>query len=118
MSDAQEPPKAAAQSGDLKINYVYPAEHHSGFANHFVVRQSAQGEFRLSFFEMREPIILGSKEERETKLAEFGQIDAFCVAEVVITKPRMVQVLAALIENLSKSPGKPEEKKTDASSNE
>lgn len=105
MSDERDTPEAAPASG-LQIRYVYPADHHSAFANHFVVHQNAFGEFRLSFFELREPIALGTPEERQKKLEEIGHVDAVCVGEVVITKPRMAQVLAAILENFSKSPGK------------
>lgn len=117
MSDAQDSPKAAPAS-DLQIRYVYPADHHSAFANHFVVHQNAFGEFRLSFFELREPIVLGTTEERQQKLKDVGHVDAVCVGEVVITKPRMAQVLAAILENFSKNPGKPAVKTEESPENQ
>lgn len=113
MSDEETTP--ASDASEITQRYIYPADHQPVFANQFVVQQNAAGEVRLSFFDVREPVIIGSTEERVRKFKEIGHVDAVCVAEVVVTKARMAQILAALLENLSKMPGKTPEKPAESS---
>lgn len=104
MPEANQQPVSESDGKFVAINHVFPAGHRSAFANHFVIQQNQAGEFKLSFFELDEPLILArTPEERQEKLDELTSVNAVCVATVVMTKARMAQVLKAIAENITKT---------------
>lgn len=108
---SEEQPK----SNVVDLRYIFPDEwQSSAFANHFVVQQTTAGEYRLSFFEIREPAqMMGCIENRQQKLEELGYAEATCVATLVMTKQRVLQMLAALAENVTKSAASKDAPKTE-----
>jgi len=88
------------ESGELRIEHVFPSDAPFRFANHFVVQFDHGAEYRLLFFEIEPPFVLGDQEEQQSKLQAMRKIEARCVARVIISAARMPEIAAAMLENL------------------
>jgi hypothetical protein len=77
------------------------------YATHMVV-QTIENEFKISFFEVKIPIIL-TDQDRE-KFNETRTMKADCIASVIITSDRLPRFLQALNEHLSKYMSEKEKK--------
>ncbi len=85
-------------SKSIKINWVYPPEMSSYFSDNFVV-QNQKDHFILSFFEVINPAILGSKEERQAQLEGLNDIDAKCISRIIVTPKKLKDIIDVLNEN-------------------
>jgi hypothetical protein len=104
MPASPNPTNSSDDVAVVEIKHVFPDGHRSLFSNHFVIQQNNVGEFKLSFFEVVEPLLADDNpSERAKKLAEIGHVDAKCVATIVMTKPRVIQVLKAIADNITKA---------------
>jgi hypothetical protein len=92
------------ESGEIRvgarIEWKIPEGMVAKYATHFVVQHSDQ-EFILSFFELQPPIILGPREEVETRAKEVTSVPAWCVARVTVTPARLEEIISVLQENLA-----------------
>lgn len=86
--------KALGKEPEIIIDRVIPDEMRSTFANHMVVQNAGFGEFHISFFEIRHPIVLGADDTE--KLKKSGSVRADCVARIVVTAERLQGFIAAL----------------------
>ena len=83
----------------VRVNHHYPESIDTKVANHFIIQHNLEG-FTLSFFEIRQPILLdGTKEERLAQLNELTEVDAKCVASLAITPSNMYEFMNAIQEN-------------------
>jgi hypothetical protein len=78
----------------LKIKYKTPDSLITRFASNMTV-QFIEDEFRVSFFELKPEVYLGSGEPP-------AEIDAECVSSVIITKSRMQKFINALQQQFDK----------------
>jgi len=88
-----------AEGAYLPIEWYFPEGLTSRYATNLVV-QLTEHEFTLSFFELRQPVVLGSPEERKAKLAQIHSVRAECVARVIVSAGRMPEFLGVLQKQL------------------
>jgi hypothetical protein len=71
------------------------------FANHFAVQSTLQGEFTILFFEVIAPLVISGGDPEETKRLVEGinEVEAKCVARIVVTKDRMNELARVLGEH-------------------
>ena len=93
----QEP---GATTREVSIRWNRHPEMRGTFANHMVV-QFDGNDFHLSFFELVLPIALAESPPGE----RVQQVDAQCVARIVINRNRMPAFLEALTNNVQRHLG-------------
>jgi hypothetical protein len=91
----QEPPKVR----ELPIEWHFPGDITSRYATNLVV-QSTEHEFTISFFEIRQPILLGSPEDRKIQLEQMKSVRAECVARIIVGAERMPEFVRVLQERV------------------
>lgn len=83
----------------VKINYHFPEDLNTYFVEN-IIAQHQPGFFILSFFETFLPPIVGeTPEDREKALEKLKEVDAKCVARLVVTPEKMNDIIEVLIEN-------------------
>lgn len=87
----------------LPIKRHVPPSMHGVFANHVVIRADP-ANFHLFFFDAQPPIGL-ELEVGEKKASELTEVDANCVARVVIPPYVMPGLIQALLGNMEKQKG-------------
>lgn len=87
------------KSVSIKINYKIPEDIQTHFSDNFVV-QHQKDHFILTFYEMIQPPILGSEEERLEQLSKIQQLDAKCISRIVVTPQKIEEIIKVLTENL------------------
>lgn len=84
----------------IRIERIYPANLQSHFVSNIVVQHQPDA-FILSFFEIWPPPILGeSEEEKQRELEALENVEARCVARLVVTPRKMREFLETMSENL------------------
>lgn len=83
----------------VPIKHVFPEGQGSLFSNHITVQHSNEGEFTISFFEVRQPLVLGEPEDVTKQWAEITTAEATCLARIVVSAARMPKLIGALITN-------------------
>jgi len=69
------------------------------FATNMVV-QTIENEFKVSFFELKQDIVL--REEDMKKMVKGGTVRADCIASIIITPDRMHKFIEAMTTQLTK----------------
>lgn len=87
------------QGVQVPLEFHFPPETISRYATHMLV-QHTDHEFIVSFFEIENPVLLGSDEARQEKLQHLDTVRAHCVARVIVAPERMHRFIAAMQENL------------------
>lgn len=82
----------------LPIEWYVPEDLKSQYATNMVIQHTDQ-EFLISFFEIKNPIIVGSDEEVMSKYQEIGKIKANCIARIIVTPDRMKEFIDILRAN-------------------
>lgn len=83
-------------SFELKVEHEVPADLGTTYANHLVVSRDKYGVF-LNFFEICPPIIVGTKQERESQYAATGgKVVAKCVARIAVSQSRIPGLIRTL----------------------
>lgn len=85
----------------LKINYQIPEDIETHFSDSFVV-QHQKDHFILTFYQLIQQPILGTEEERIAQLKNTKQIDAKCIARIVVTPQKIEDITRVLNENIEK----------------
>lgn len=86
----------------VTVNHVYPESLETKVPNHFVIQHDDE-TFTLSFFEIRQPMILGeTDEEKQEQIEALVEVEAKCVARLVLTPTRMYNFIAAAQENFER----------------
>jgi len=84
----------------VRIERIYPEDLQSHFVSNIVV-QHQPDVFILSFFEVWPPAILGdTDEEKQHALEAVDQVEAKCVARLVLTPSKMREFVETTTENL------------------
>jgi hypothetical protein len=78
--------------------FVVPASLSTQRVTRFVLQQQGADEFVLSFFEVRLPIIIGDKEERELQISAIDHVDEVCVGRFVLPAGRLVEMANLLVD--------------------
>lgn len=78
----------------LPIEWHIPDEIQSRYATNVII-QKLENEYRISFFEMLPPIILGDPSETAKKLKQYESIRANCVAQIIIAENKMPGLVKA-----------------------
>ena len=88
------------------------------FANHLVVHNTDEGEFFLSFFEVVQPVLLGTPDEQREQLESINEVKAKCVSRIVISADRVPGFIGAIAERYERyqhdqrSPQKPQRRRS------
>lgn len=86
----------------VPLKRKYPEDLESNFVSNIVV-QHQPDFFILSFFEVWPPPILGdTEEERQQALESIEEVEATCVARLVVTPGRMQQFIQVMSDNWEK----------------
>lgn len=84
----------------VRIDRVYPDTLQSHFVSTVVVQHQPDA-FILSFFEVWPPAVLGeTAEEKQRALESIENVEAKCVARLVLTPGKMREVVGIMTENL------------------
>lgn len=89
------------RTGIVPIEWHVPENIVSQYATNLVVQHS-EHEFRLYFFEIQPPLLLGTPEERQAKLEQIESVRAECVARIIVAAERMPEFVRVLQENLDR----------------
>ena len=73
----------------------------SQYSNHFAI-QHTEHEFIIYFFDLQEPLFLGSPEQIKEQAEDLEFVEAHCISKIVISQGRMETFLNAIIENFEK----------------
>src|SRR3954451_1647345 len=92
---AKRQPKVSAFEKVVKVEPVIPADVVSRYANIFSI-QLLEGNYVLSFFEARPPVILSAPETQAEVMAKVDSIPAECVARVIVPPSRIPEILRVL----------------------
>ena len=82
----------------VNLNWVFPSDLKSYFSDNFIV-QHQKDHFVLSFFEVIQPAILGTLEERKAQVQKIKQVDAKCIARILVTPEKMKDIVNVMNEN-------------------
>lgn len=85
----------------VRVRRKFPENLETHFANHTVAQFDAD-YFILSFFQAWPPIIMGTEEEKKEQLGQLEEIEAKCVARIVLTLDQMedyAESVAEILEN-------------------
>ncbi|MBI5291177.1 MAG: DUF3467 domain-containing protein [Chloroflexi bacterium] len=85
----------------IKVKFAFPDDLQSHFVTNFIIQHQPES-FVLSFFEVWPPAILGNEEEQRAAIESFEEIEAKCIARMVITPSKVKELLAALKDNVEK----------------
>jgi len=81
------------------IRWHIPKTIETKYATNMVI-QHTKGEFTISFFEIRAPIVLGTPEEQAEQLEKGDKVEARCVARIVVTPDRLPGFIKVMADNL------------------
>jgi hypothetical protein len=87
---------------EVTINHVFPEHIKSAYSNHVVVQHTPDGEFYISFFELKHQLLLGTLEEVVAQSRQLSSLDAECVARLVVPNEKIPEIANALLENYGK----------------
>ena len=82
----------------LPIEWYVPEGLPQLYANNIVI-QHTDSEFILSFFAAQLPFLLEEDPDLSTRLSQVETLRARCVAQIIISPPRMKGFLDALVRN-------------------
>ncbi len=85
----------------MSIEWHVPESVLPRYATNFVV-QATEHEFRLYFFDIRPPLIVGTPEEQRRKRRELQSVHAECVANLAIAPVRMAELVKLLSDYLKR----------------
>lgn len=93
---------------NIKINWIFPKEVETKFSNNLVVHYDTDSDvFHLSFFEIKNPLILETEEsERIKKLESINSVDAICISSIVVSSKKIGSYLNAIKNNVEKHTGR------------
>jgi Protein of unknown function (DUF3467) len=94
MSETEQERQEATEIS-LPVNWHFSEGLQSRYANNVLV-QIGQFEFIISFFEMQQPLLLGTPEENKAKLASIGEIQAECVGKIIVPHELVPAIISVL----------------------
>ena len=89
------------QGKPVKVHWDIPPDAVAQYTNNFVVQHTPDAFF-LSFFQIRQPIIIGTPEERKEQLDQIDSTTARFVTQVAMSPAQMAQLVKVLQGNLEK----------------
>lgn len=100
------PKKTSVQKHKLRlpIDWRIPDDMPGRYATNILV-QGNENEFIIYFFEISQPILLGSPEEQQEIIKSLKSIKASCLAKIIVSPqrlPEFVKVLQDQVERQSK----------------
>ncbi|HSW56377.1 MAG TPA: DUF3467 domain-containing protein [Ignavibacteriaceae bacterium] len=96
-----ESEKIKEEGVSIKINYQVPEDIESHFSDSFVV-QHQKDHFILTFYQILQQPILGTEEERIEQLKNIKQLNAKCIARIIVTPQKIEDITRVLSENIEK----------------
>jgi len=85
----------------VRIVHKYPEDLKSNFVSNIIIQHESD-HFILAFFEIWPPVILGeTDEEKRIAIESLEQIEAKCVARLVVSPTKMREFARAIQENLA-----------------
>ena len=82
----------------MRLKFEWPGDVMSRYATNFV-SQHTRDEFVLSFYEVLQPILVGTPESNKQQLEEMGSVPAHCVARIILSPSGMTQLIDILQRN-------------------
>ncbi|MBN1580541.1 MAG: DUF3467 domain-containing protein [Anaerolineae bacterium] len=89
------------QGKPVKVHWEIPPDTVAQYVNNFVVQHS-DDTFFLSFWQIQQPIILGTPEERKEQVDKIDSTNARFVTQIAMSPAQMAQLVKGLQENLEK----------------
>ncbi len=89
----------------ISVNLHTPPGFPSQYATNLVV-QHTEHEFVITFFEMRPPPLLGTEQKKRKQLDAVKEIDATCLARIIVSPNRMGEFIQVMQDNLKTFEGK------------
>ena len=83
----------------LLIEWHISEDLKSQYATNLVVQHTDQ-EFIISFFEVKNPIVLGSPDEIKSTFEKIGSVRAECISQIIVTPKRMQEFIKIMQTNL------------------
>jgi len=92
-----------AETVGIEVEHFFPTDIMVTASNHVIVQQD-KSDYRLSFFDVRPPILQGATmEERREQLKGIKKVQARCIAEINMSSERMPDLIFVLLDNLQKN---------------
>ena len=85
----------------VPVEWNIPDDIITRYATNLVVQHTDQ-EFTLSFFETRQPILLGTPEESLATVKKLKTMRADCIARIVVTPEKMSQFVEVMGRNVAR----------------
>jgi hypothetical protein len=85
----------------IPLEFETPSDIQTVYATNMTI-QHTEHEYILSFYEVVNPVLLGSLEEKLEALKKMGSVKAHCVARIVIAPGRMPNFLKVIQENMAR----------------
>lgn len=76
----------------IPSRFVVPANLPTHRVTRYVIQRGPFGEFVLSMFELRPPVILGDPEQRREQVEKIEYLDEVCVGRFVLPEGRLVEL--------------------------
>jgi hypothetical protein len=99
VPDEQSPEPTRVEK-QLAINWGAPDDGPIHITNSVV--QHTDHEFIVRHYQIYPPLLIGTDEEKATRLAELDSVQARCVGQFVMAPQRVEALIAALGENLAR----------------
>ena len=93
--------KKKVATKQLRINRTFPSGQQGMFSNQFAV-QHDESAFYLLFFQLHPPLIIGDDEQSHKELAALTEVNAECVARVIVPPQMVPAIIKVLGENFQK----------------
>lgn len=107
MQEKRTKHKNGPTPGEGAMEVSLPVKFHrnpsvpSIFSNHLVIQFDGE-EFHLGFYEMKPPLVTGTPEQVKQQMEQIEFADAYCVANIVVSKGRMEAFAQTIRRNVSR----------------
>ena len=85
----------------IPLEFEIPTDIPTLYATNITI-QHTEHEYILSFYEIREPVLLGSREENLETLKKLGSVKARCIARIAVAPGRMPLFIKAIQDNMAR----------------
>lgn len=88
----------------VPIKYYYPEDVKAEFANRFGAHYLREdGVFLVNFFQVEQPPLYGTQEERREKVKELEHVNAKAIASIIVTPEKITSLIEHLLDIVNKN---------------
>jgi len=84
---------------DVRVVFNVPDDVRTEYVTNLVV-QHTKHEFTVTFFQIPQPLLLGSPEQKRRQIESLEEVSARCVGRFVFATSRMPEVVQVLKDNM------------------